>query len=206
MRELTCEQGSQEWHQARAGIVTGTTLGRAIGTNKVRATLMYEVLAGLMTEPKPCEIGSKAVERGNELEPVALKAAIKTLGINFETTGMIFSDNIPSYGISPDAVDRQGNKIVGGIEMKCPDSKKHIEYLMLKKVPKDYTWQTYAPFLVSDDIQYWYFMSFDDRNYQKPEFYFKVNREDIRQELEDAKVMLISFVTQIKEAHLKLTF
>lgn len=206
MRELKFEQCSQEWHKARSGVVTGTSLKDAVGSNAKKKTLMYKILAGMMTEPISMDIGSKAVERGIEMEPVALRAACKTLDIPFETTGMLFSDKIESYGISPDAVVRVNGKIIGGIEMKCPNSETHIRYMMEKGVPKDYKHQVYAPFLVSDDIQWWYFMSFDDRNYEQPEFYHLVNRNLIEKELEEIKLELVSFVSQIKEAHEKLTF
>lgn len=210
MRELTFEQGCREWHEARSGMVTGTTFARATGTIAVQRTLMYELLAGMMTEPKGESFLSEAVDRGNDMEPIALKAAIKSLGYDFETTGMMISDEIQKFGTSPDAVYREDGKIIGGLEIKCPDSKKHLEYVMKDAVPSsskdNYRAQILAMFLVNPDVQWWYFMSHDDRNYEIPEFYKKTTRAEVAEELVDLREKLIKFVADLTDTHLKLTF
>lgn len=210
MRELKFEQGSREWHEARSGMVTGTTFARATGTVTVQKTLMYELLAGMMTEPKGDVFLSEAVERGNDMEPIALKAAIKALGKDFETTGMMVSGEIEKFGTSPDAVCRESDRIVGGIEIKCPDSKKHLEYVMKDVIPSEpknnYRAQILAMFLVNPDVQWWYFMSFDDRNYEIPEFYKLITRAEVNEELISLRKTLIKFVANLMDVYLKLTF
>ena len=206
MRELKFEQGSLEWHRQRAGMVTGTSLKSATCTPAVQRTLLYELLAGMMTEPDGDFYKSEAMERGLDLEPVALKKASKTLSLKFETTGMMISDEIDNFGTSPDAVFRKGSKIVGGIEIKCPDSKKHIEYIINDEVPKDYRPQVLAQFIVNPDVKFWYFMSFDDRNYEIPEFYYLVKREDVWVELLELEAKLVKFLKMVSDKHLELTF
>ena len=81
MIELDLEQGSLEWHNERAGRVTGTSLQSAIGAKysaakktwtigdkKVQETLSYSLISERMTEVQIVELNTAAVERGRELE------------------------------------------------------------------------------------------------------------------------------------------
>lgn len=205
MRVIDVEQGVYDWHVERQGKVTGTTLSSALGTPKVQETLLYKLIAERMTEPQITDINSAAVTRGKEIEPLARKAASAHLGIDFEETGMLVSDDIPGFGLSPDGIVISGNKVVGGIEIKCPDSKKHIEYLIKGELPKEYADQVKAPFILSDDIEFWYFVSFDDRNYECPIFVLKLTRDDFPTIASDRK-KLMAFLASVESAHSALTF
>lgn len=204
MKELTFEQGTLDWHNARAGIVTGTTLSKAISTRKndLLATLVSE----RMTEPDIVEINSDAVKRGNELEPIALQEYIKLTGVKFETTGMMMSEIISGFGVSPDAVYRESGVIVGGLEIKCPASKTHIQYCLDGVVPKAYWHQVLAPFVASDDVQWWDFMSFDDRNYEIPVFSIRTHRSEVEAEVQETRIKLKAFINEVESSHEKLTF
>lgn len=204
MRKIDIEQGTYEWHLLRQGCVTGTTLSSAIGSPKVQETLLYKLVAERMTEPQIDDINSKAVERGSQLEPLARKAVIAETGINFTETGVLESEEVPWFRISPDAIYETGGKIVGGLEIKCPDSKKHIEYVIKGGIPKEYRDQVRAPFLMSEDIEWWYFASFDDRNYQKPLFLHKAYRHDF--DLSHEREKLKAFLARVHEAHLEQAF
>jgi len=205
MRKINVEQGSYDWHCHRQGKVTGTTLKSALGSPKVQDTLMYKLIAERMTEPQIGDINSDAVTRGREFEPIARKAVIKKTGIEFTETGMLVSDDTEWFGISPDAIYEEGGKVVGGLEIKCPDSKKHIEYLINNKLPKEYVEQVKAAFIMSDDIQWWYFASFDDRNYELPLFLLKVTREDFKEIHGDRKELKV-FIDRVNEKHSEITF
>lgn len=204
MKELTLEQGTLEWHNARAGVVTGTTLSKAISTRKndLLATLVSE----RMTEPEVVEINSDAVRRGNELEPIALQKYMKLTGIKFETTGMMMSEIVKGFGVSPDAVYKEGEKIVGGLEIKCPASKTHIQYCLDGVVPKSYWHQVLSPFVASDDVQWWDFMSFDDRNYEIPIFSTRTYRKDVEDEVQEIREKLSAFLSEVDACHEALTF
>lgn len=203
MYEMTFEQGSVEWHRARQGIVTGTTLKQAVINSDA---LLYQLVSENMTEAQMKELNVEAVNRGNDLEPHALRTASKKLGIHFSKTGMLMSSEIDGFGISPDGVYKENGRVIGGIEIKCPDSKKHVEYLLQDKLPKEYRHQVLAPFIVSDQIQWWYFMSFDDRNYEKPDFYYLIHRSDVADEIIEIKEKLKAFIQRVETAHTELTF
>lgn len=206
MRIINVEQGSNEWHKERAGRITGTSLKYAIGSAKVQETLMNELIAEKMTEIQPVDLNSEAVQRGRDLEPVALKAVRERTDIDFVTTGMIAPDNIDEYAISPDAIHYDDGVVIGGLEIKCPNSKKHVEYIRGGVVPKEYKWQVLAPFLVDESVQWWDFASFDDRNYEIPLFIVRTYRKDILKDIVDASVNLNDFIDRFNQEYLKLTF
>lgn len=204
MRELAFAQGSIEWHRARSGRVTGTSLKQAVSKNNM--TLLYELIAERMTEPEIIEINSPAVLRGKELEPIALRKYSQRSGINFEQTGMLISDEIDWFGLSPDAVVREGGHIIGGLEIKCPSSKKHVEYLIRRCVPTDYFYQVIAPFIVSPTIEWWDFVSFDDRNYEYSLFNIRVSRDEVADKITETRATLIAFLNKVNRMHTALTF
>jgi hypothetical protein len=199
-------QGSVEWHNIRQGKVTGSRLARAIGSKAVQKTFLAELVSERMTEPDIDGFTSKAMEWGNTWEPKAVEASAEIREIDFEVCGMMLSDEIENYAVSPDAVYYEDGEIVGGVETKCPNSDTHVGYLLDGVVPKKYKEQVYAPFLVSDKVQWWDFASFDPRNYSRPLFIVRVNRADIQKELEEAKPKLAKFLDEVKTAHQSLIF
>ena len=219
MIELILEQGSIEWHHERAGRVTGTSLQSALGAkyskpkkkwalgdDKVQTTLMYELIAERMTEVQIVELNTAAVERGRELEPFAIKAAAKHSGEDYQECGMLISGYSQEFGFSPDSVVKSDNIIIGGLETKCPSSKKHIEYLISNELPSEYYWQVLSPFICSDDVQWWDFASFDDRNYECPLFYIRINREDVEDHVKQARDVLTEYLLRVKKTHENLVF
>jgi hypothetical protein len=202
---IDVEQGSYEWHCMRQGKVTGTSVKSALGTKKVQDTLMYKLISERMTEPQITEINTTAVVRGTEVEPLARKAVIKETGIEFIETGMLIHNTIEHFGLSPDAVFLENGLVVGGLEIKCPDSKKHIEYAIKGEVPKEYLDQVKAPFIMDDDIRWWVFASFDDRNYEMPLFIKVLHRRDFTTIDADRK-KIVEFLETVDKTHSGLTF
>ena len=92
MYKLDIEQKSFEWLKARAGNVTGTSLSSALGTPAVQKTLMYSLIADRMTEVQMSDLSTPAIDRGNELEPFAIRATQDETGIQFTETGLLLND------------------------------------------------------------------------------------------------------------------
>ena len=206
MRIIDVEQGSREWHGHRQGKVTGTRTKSALGKPPVQHTLLCSLVAERMSDPQISDFNSAAVDRGNEMEPFARKAVIEETGIEFVETGMLVSDDLPMFGLSPDAIyfDEAG-VVTGGLETKCPGTNKHIEYLIAGDVPKEYYHQVYAPFLLDDSIQWWIFASYDDRCYERPLSLVTVTREDF-DEIEEDREKLAKFLIMVDQQHEALTF
>ena len=205
MYKLDIEQKSFEWLKARAGNVTGTSLSSALGTPAVQKTLMYSLIADRMTEVQMNELSTPAVDRGNELEPFAIRAASSEMALDFEETGLLLNDKYPRFSISPDGIFEEDGVITGGIETKCPNSKKHVQYLIRNEIPKEYLYQVKAPFIMSDDVTFWVFASFDDRNYERPLFVKTVTRDDF-DDIEECREKLLKFLDEVNEGHMDLTF
>jgi len=220
MIELEIEQGSLEWHHERAGRVTGTSLQSAIGAKyskakkvwtigdkKVQETLSYSLISERMTEVQIVELNTPAVERGRELEPFAIKAVSKLKNIDYQECGMLISEDNQEFGFSPDAVFKDSKGvIVGGLETKCPASKKHIEYLIKNEIPPEYYWQVLSPFICSEEVLWWDFASYDDRNYECPLFCIRVSRSDVEEHIEKATQALNEYLKQVNQTHEKLVF
>jgi len=205
MHKIDVDQGSFEWHQLRHGNVTGTSLKSAIGSPAVQKTLLNKIVSERMTEVQINDASSSAMDRGNELEPVARRAVIKKTGLKFIETGLLVSENVDGFKISPDGIFEKDGKIIGGLEIKCPGSGKHVEYLIQGGVPKEYMTQVAAPFIMSDDIQWWYFASFDDRNYERPLFIYKVEASSIP-DIQQSREKLSEFLSRVETQHSALTF
>lgn len=206
LNEIVSDQRSLEWHQARAGKVTGTTLGRAVGSPKVQETFMYELLAEMMSETMPDDLNVPAVVRGRNMEPFAIAQAKEDLELVFEPAGFCMSELIPGFGLSPDNVVKKFGYITGGLEIKCPDTKTHLKYIVEDTIPKEYRHQVLAPFVASDRVAWWYFMSYDDRCYERPTFYKKVEFEEVEEEVLKIREDLKVFLEKLNKAHLQLTF
>ena len=205
MRKLDIEQGSYEWHCERQGRVTGTTLASALGTAKVQATLRHKLVAERMTEPLIEDLNTPAIAKGREMEPHARRAVIEKTGINFVETGMLIDSEIEHFALSPDAIYEEDGIVKGGLEIKCPNSKKHVEYLLSDAVPKEYFHQVIAPFVMSESVEWWDFASFDDRNYERPLSILRVNRPK-NEIISEYREKLINFLKTVNDAHIKLTF
>lgn len=205
MKVIDIAQGTLQWHKLKQGIVSGTSLSSAIGTAVKQKTLLNKLVAERMTEVVIDDLKSPSVVRGVEMEPKARAEASRIIGIDFQEVGMLFHDDIENFGISPDGVSKTDGKIVGGIEIKCPDSKKHVEYIIQDAIPKEYWHQVYSPFLISEDINFWYFVSYDDRNYERPIFIKKLERSELNNIDQDLK-KLKSFLNDVDIAHTNLSF
>lgn len=198
-------QRSDDWYRLRFGKVTGTRLKSALGSPSVQKTLMYELIAERMAETMITELDTDAISRGRELEPLAKKEVEKKISMKFSEAGMLLDEKI-NFGMSPDGIYiNENGKVTGGIEIKCPNSKKHIEYVIKDTLPREYLHQVMAPFLLSDDIEFWYFASYDDRNYERPLFLKRIER-DYFDDLIAQREKLEEFLSMVDKAHQELTF
>lgn len=197
-------QGTPEWHEIRSGKITGTSLAAIMGSATVRNTLKLKILADRMAQVVREDFANAAMEHGTNTEEKARLTACKALDLNFETVGFIESDDIANFGMSPDGVVKDGDTVNGGIEIKCPNSTKHIATLLANEIPKEHKYQVYCPFVLSDDVEFWYFMSYDDRVYSRPEFYVRVDRADILDEIDACRKAVVNFIKDVDKTHEKL--
>lgn len=156
------EQGTPEWLQARAGIVTASTVGKLLtSTGKVAnndtsrsltETLVAERITGRADPMHP----TRDMERGNILEPFARDLYAEQNKISVAQIGFarLDIDNL-TIGASPDGLIGDN----GGLEIKCPRAKTHLRTVFQDEVPAQYMPQIQACMYVLDR-SWWEFVSY----------------------------------------------
>lgn len=155
-------QGSDEWLEFRKGKLTGSN-ATPIGANKAGLeTYCMEIALEMNGVIKEHYINAD-MERGNELEPLAITCYEFTKNITTYNTGCITNDDYINVLASPDRLVGTD----GGVEVKAKNDTKHYSLIQgdLKEVPKN---QIQMCLLLSDR-KWWDFVSFNP-NFSKPLF------------------------------------
>lgn len=150
------QQGSLEWHKLRYGKIAGSS---SKGLMVDSDTLLDELISARLEEFEPDDdpYESSAMERGNDLEPLARERLSEYTGYGFLECGWLQSESIPLIGISPDGITKD---LKVACEIKCPGRKKHTNTLRNKILPLDHTHQTLHNFTVNRNLEKMFFMSF----------------------------------------------
>lgn len=205
MKILDVQQGTEEWKAARLGVITGTRLKCVLG--KASKTLLYELLAESLAPVK--ENGaSEEMERGVEYEYEAVNTYEAITGNLTEGVGLCLHDAYDWLGVSPDALVKVGKKYTGAIEVKCPDTKTHIKYLVENKIPSEYKAQVLQYFIVNTDLEWLDFVSYDPRidlDEMKIAI-IRVTREELKEDIEAAMEKLFKFREQWEKLQAKYIF
>lgn len=139
-------QGTKEWLDMRAGMVTASKVADVIGKGAkgqyyaARADYLDDVSIGRLTGLNPETYVSKAMEAGIENEPLARAAYERRFDVIVEDGGFAQHDRIKWFGASPDGLVGSD----GLIEIKCPLPRTHWRYLLAKQVPAEYQPQMLA--------------------------------------------------------------
>lgn len=160
---MSAPQGTQEWLMERAGCLTASAIADMLAKTKtgesasranLRARLVAERLTGLPQE----SFSSPAMKWGNEQEPFARAAYEIKSGNLVDQAGLVMHPSIQFAGASPDGLIDD----CGLVEIKCPNTATHIEYLLSGVPPKKYhpqmLWQ-----MECTGRQWCDFVSFDPR-------------------------------------------
>lgn len=133
------EQGTAQWLQERCGFVTASRLsdvmakiktGEAASRANYRAELVAQRLTGQVQE----SFTNAAMQHGTEFEPFARAAYEVQFNSIVEECGFIKHQTIDWAGASPDGLIGDD----GLIEIKCPNTATHIDYLLKGVVPAKY--------------------------------------------------------------------
>lgn len=135
-------QGSPEWFAIRCGKVTASRVadvmakiksGEAAARKNYRAQLVAETLTGTMEET----FSSAAMQWGIDTEAEAREHyATNFLGFDQQVSevGFVNHPDIEKAGASPDGLVGED----GLVEIKCPNTAQHIEYILSGDAPKKY--------------------------------------------------------------------
>lgn len=173
----TCEQGSPEWRQVRAGRVTGSKAdcidakardGKGEGTTRrdYRIQLALERLTGV---PQEDGYMSREMEEGKKREPAARLAYEAATGNLCREIGFAYWDDLP-IGCSPDAAVDDDADGFGLVEIKCPKASTHWEYFQAQRLPPAYCPQAAHEAFVINDANFVDFVSFNPTFPEKLQF------------------------------------
>jgi putative phage-type endonuclease len=164
MKIIDCIQGTPEWHAARSGKVTASSINCVTAKVKTDKSKMREdykiqiVTERLMGKPAEGGYFSDVMKWGLEQELFARAAYEMRSGALVDQVGFVVHPSIDGAGMSPDGL--VGDQ--GLVEIKCPLSKTHIRYFLDGKVPSEYKpqmlWQ-----MACSERAWCDFVSFDPR-------------------------------------------
>lgn len=196
----TMEQGSDEWFAVRLGKVTASNFSQILagGQGKSRITYMkmkaYERIHNL---PFPKKFkGNASMDHGNETEEEArdLFAAIKDI----EIKQVGFVEYSKDTGCSPDGLIGDD----GLIEIKCPDTLTHMDYIEGKTLPKAYRDQIQGQLWIMDR-QWCWFVSYDARYPSEPLHWRMIVRDE--KSIAELQIELGKFIEELEHRIVTLT-
>ena len=135
------EQRTDDWYKARLGKVTASRVADVIAKTKVgygasRDSYMADLIVERLTGQKTSSFTNAAMEWGTQTEPEARTAYSARTGELVEEVGFIDHPTIAGAGASPDGI--VGDLLV---ELKCPNTNTHLEYIFAGKPPAKYVTQ-----------------------------------------------------------------
>ena len=160
----TAEQGSGEWLKARIGCLTASRMADAMAflkggkESEARRKLKVELLAERLTEMTNDGFVNAAMKWGIETEQEAKDRYEEITGSIIHPCGFALHGDIEYFGASPDGLLSSD----GLIEIKCPTSITHMQWLLDGVVPEQHKPQMMAQMIVTG--RGWCeFMSYDPR-------------------------------------------
>ncbi len=115
---------------------------------------------------------NEAMQRGIDLEPVAMSELINQTGIDFQEVGFI--ERTLTHGHSPDGISKCETI---GVEIKCPTSKVHNKTIRANETPLNHLAQCVNMFACVDTLKSLYFVSFRPESTLCPLFINVLTRE-----------------------------
>jgi putative phage-type endonuclease len=196
------EQGSVEWHLQRLGKVTASRVadvlskgksGESASRKNYRTELVVQRLTGVPGE----SFTNAAMEWGTTTEPLARVAYEAEMGVFVNQVAFVEHPTIANFGCSPDGLIGDGL-----IEIKCPNSSTHIEYLTDDKPPAKYIPQMQCQMAVMG-AKWCDFVSFDPRLPNDLQL-FVVRLERDEEYIKAMEVEVEKFLSEVEEMFTKL--
>jgi predicted phage-related endonuclease len=154
---FTCEQGTDEWRKARAGIPTASRFSDVLaqGQGKTRRKYMMELLGERLTGQPMAEFSNAHTDRGHTMEDDARQLYSFDVTEPLTTVGFIRRLS-PTAGCSPDALVGED----GLLEIKTKLPHLQLEVLLKGEVPAEHVAQCQGALWVTgrkwlDFVSYW---------------------------------------------------
>ena len=192
-------QGTTEWKQLRLGKVTASRVSDVMskgksGESASRKNYRTELVVQRLTGEPGESFTNSAMEWGTNNEPFA-RAAYEVLTKRcVMQIPFVNHLTIPNFGCSPDGMISTD----GLIEIKCPNSTTHIEYLLDGKPPTKYVPQMQCQMAVTGR-KWCDFVSYDPRlpedlqlfvvRLERDDEYIKAMEEEVTKFLDEVETM-----------------
>jgi putative phage-type endonuclease len=186
------EQRSDEWYAARLGCATGSRASDILAGKDTQARRGYitQIVTERLTGRAQDSFVNVDMQRGIDTEPMA-KAAYQASHELTDDVGFVKHPLIQWFGASPDAL--VGDE--GLVEIKCPRSTTHLDYLTSGKPPAKYVPQMLAQ--LSCTRRKWVdFVSFDNRFPEHLQL-FVVRFEPKQEEIEKFETKVKEFLAEV---------
>ena len=167
-------QNTPEWLMQRIGMCTGSKVADVIGRKKQtkaqiekgevaeylkgRDDYMWDVVVERLTGRATDHYISPAMEHGTDTEPLARAAYETAMDVDVKHGGFFVHPQMEWFGASPDGLIGTD----GILEIKCPTTRVHLQYLKDDEIPIDYAPQMLAE-LACTERKWCDFVSYDDR-------------------------------------------
>ena len=186
-------QGTPEWLQDRAGMLTGSNVANIYATIKsgvaaaYRDEMMALALERVTGAARPSGFVSQDMKWGTEQEPFARMILEGELGIQIIEQGFCYLPDL-KVGGSVDGLIDPDTDHAGLVELKCPKSATHWEYWKAGVIPPAYIPQITHNVWVTG-AKYAIFASYDPRMPENVQmFHTSVLRSDLPIEDHERKV------------------
>ncbi len=197
------QQGTDAWFAARCGAVTASRIKDVVAKTKSgysasRKNYMAQLLCERMTGTKQESYTNAAMQWGTDQEPFARSTyEINRDGMVIEV-GYVPHPTIKGSGASPDGLVGEE----GLIEIKCPNTATHIEWLLANEVPSEHkpqmAWQ------MACTVRKWCdFVSYDPRMPIKHQFFcIRYERDDAY--IAELEAEVVKFIAELEDTIQKL--
>lgn len=155
------EQGSPEWHEARAGSVGASSIDKIITSkgepSKQRTEYMMQLAGERITGKCEETFQSIHMANGNEREAAARSLFEMVQGLECQQVGIVYKNEKKDSHCSPDSLINP----LSGLELKNPMMKTHVKYLLSGKLPTDYFCQVQMSMYVTERETWWFMSCFE---------------------------------------------
>jgi len=198
------EQGTDAWFAQRVGNVTASRISDVMATLKSggesasRRNYRAQLIAERLTGSKSESFTNAAMQWGTDNEPIARAMYEIQTGSDVEQVGYVTHPSIKNTGASPDGLVGDD----GLIEIKCPNTATHIDYLLAGVPAAEYhnqmLWQ-----MECTGRKWCDFVSYDPRMPEELQlFVVRFYRDDER--LSEMRSGVVKFLQEVSETIEKL--
>ncbi len=171
---FTFEQQSAEWNKHKLGVASSSNFHRILakGSGATRASYMDELLCEMITGERR-QLNTEAMERGNNIEPIAKAWYMNHPDYIDHCYEVGFIKAEGGFGCSPDLLISNN----GGAEFKCPLLDTHMKYLKANKCPPKYKHQVQGCLWITGR-EYWKFISYHPSLEDDEQLVVRVERDE----------------------------